>query len=523
MKSFRAALALLILSLLISVYAGICHAQSDQQTIAFKTGFNFISFTLKPDKTAQQLIAGDTSLADIYLYSAASGSFISAGEGVLSALNAGKGYIIKANADATVVVSGQAAARTGDISLKAGFNLVGFSRVPAAVKFSELLSRNSFILGMYKWSSSTGCFFQVVRNASGLPDQLDGVDPAVVQAQAYFIKLSSDATLNYDSGEITFISAGGDTVTPAQPVVPTPSEIAAGVQSNKYKEFFTGLPVNQGSLRGYDTEKKPQAGLLATRSFISDRLASILGAGSVTSQEFTTPNGYQCVNIAGTLQGKNADGWRYIISCHYDSEQTPGANDDGTGVASVLEAARVMSGYKFNDTIIFLFLDYEEERESIFAQGSLFYCQQNKAYAPKVKAAISVDMIGFHAPGDNSFSLSRADSNPGTASETLLKEIESAFLKYTTLAVGNRLPGENASDAFRFYGEGYASVLITERLNDSGWPINQYYHKDSDFYLDQSGATQKYNGNEYIDIDYAAQITKGVVGWAAEAAVPAAN
>jgi len=111
------------------------------------------------------------------------------------------------------------------------------------------------------------------------------------------------------------------------------------------------------------------------------------------------------------------------------------------------------------------------------------------------------------------------ERDPSVA-EIYLYSAASAFSKYSTLSVGNMLPGENASDAYRFYSEGYASVLVTERLKDDGWPLNPYYHKDSDFYLDQTGTPQKYNGSDYIDIDYATQIVKGVVGWAASAAVP---
>jgi hypothetical protein len=592
---FKKFLFILNLLLALSLFTSMAFAQS--QVLSLKSGYNFISFADNPLSPAIDFRNENSSIEDIYLFSAASGSFLSISEGNLLNLNAGKGYIIKSLAAVSITVAGTPVAEIGNINLKAGFNLTGFSKCPENIKFTDLAKRSDAIRGIYKWNSASGSFIQVLKNLEGVAELIDGFDPTVTIGQSYFINCQSDTVLNYDGTQFTFdggviqakvevpsfnpasgtftspqqvtitcatsgatikyttdgtapsssngtiISSGGSITLNATTTLkayaykngmtdsdiasvvytfttPQPSEIVAKVSAVYYKEFLTGLPVNQSDLRGYNDEKKPQAGLLITRSFIMERISQSLGAGNVSTQNFMTANGYAGVNIIGTLPGKNPDGGRYIVSAHYDSEQTPGADDNASGVAGVLEAARVLSEYKFNDTIIFLFLDYEEEREALFAQGSLYYCQQNKEDAAKVRAAISVDMIAFHLPGDNSLSLSRADTASGTSSEVLMKNIEAAFLKYSSLSIGNKLTGENASDAFRFYQEGYASVLVSERLKDDGWPINPYYHKVDDFYLDQGGVPQKYNGSEFIDIDYATQIVKGVVGWVSTAAIP---
>ncbi|HBC75810.1 MAG TPA: hypothetical protein DC017_13350, partial [Candidatus Wallbacteria bacterium] len=69
----------------------------------------------------------------------------------------------------TLNSSGAALTTVGNITLKAGFNLVGFSKAPAtAVKFSQLMNSYPLIRGIYKWSPAAGSFVQVVQN-DGVP------------------------------------------------------------------------------------------------------------------------------------------------------------------------------------------------------------------------------------------------------------------------------------------------------------------------------------------------------------------
>lgn len=180
-------------------------AQSASQTLDLKQGFNFVSFVLKPDLTAQQLIAQNAGLKEIYSYNTASGSFLSAGDQTLTALSAGKGYIINSESPMSLAIQGTAQALTGNITLKKGFNLVGFSKAPESIKFSSLLDRCPFMKGLYKWNAGSGSFVQVVRSSSSVVQQLDGVDPQAAAGQSYFINMYSDAVINYDGDKINFV------------------------------------------------------------------------------------------------------------------------------------------------------------------------------------------------------------------------------------------------------------------------------------------------------------------------------
>ena len=180
------------------------YAQGDSYAINLKQGFNFVSFTVKPDVSPGSLKVRNPAVLEIYSYSAGSGSFLSAGEGTLAALNIGRGYIIKSNADVAMTFSGGASTQIGDIVMRSGFNLAGFSKIPEIISFSNLMQKYPGLRGVYKWSPASGSFIQVIKNDDNTVALLDGIDPQFVAGQAYFIRVSSDCSLNYDADNISF-------------------------------------------------------------------------------------------------------------------------------------------------------------------------------------------------------------------------------------------------------------------------------------------------------------------------------
>src|SRR5207244_8474747 len=66
-------------------------------------------------------------------------------------------------------------------------------------------------------------------------------------------------------------------------------------------------------------------------------------------------------NVVATLRGAVNPELVYVVSSHYDSvEAGPGADDDGSGTAALLEAARVLAGHPLPATIVFASLTGEE-------------------------------------------------------------------------------------------------------------------------------------------------------------------
>jgi hypothetical protein len=105
-------------------------------------------------------------------------------------------------------------------------------------------------------------------------------------------------------------------------------------------------------------------------------------------------------NALGVLKGTDPNDTRvYIISGHLDSRVTdvmnrtaeaPGANDDGSGVAALLECARIMSKRSFPATIIFAALSGEEQG----LLGAQFMAEKAKREAWNIDAVLNNDIMG---------------------------------------------------------------------------------------------------------------------------------
>lgn len=289
--------------------------------------------------------------------------------------------------------------------------------------------------------------------------------------------------------------------------------VANEVDVNRLKDYMIKLRTGEGAERGYKN-KEAQPDLIAARAAIADELTKEVGADNLSTQPYVV-NGYSQLNIIGVHPGvgkRKAD--LYVIGAHYDSVQNPGADDNASGVAGMLEAARVLTDHEFGATLVFVAFDQEElHGDEQYAQGSKYFVHHFKK--KHIKAAIVLDTIAFR-PGGDVMSISRCDKeeDKDSAAAKLLHSMGLAVHRYGGLK-HTSLDGENSSDTVRFFKNGIPAVLVTEEYDRKGWPINPYYHEDSDFYLGKDGNPQQYKGRDYLDMEYASKIVKGVVGWAA--------
>ena len=105
------------------------------------------------------------------------------------------------------------------------------------------------------------------------------------------------------------------------------------------------------------------------------------------------------VNVIGTRRGADKPDEQVIISAHYDHiADCPGADDNATGVAAVLETARVLKGIKLERTLLLACWD-EEERGLI---GALAYAARARERGDKIIAMTSLEMIGYKSDAPNS-------------------------------------------------------------------------------------------------------------------------
>jgi acetylornithine deacetylase/succinyl-diaminopimelate desuccinylase-like protein len=112
-------------------------------------------------------------------------------------------------------------------------------------------------------------------------------------------------------------------------------------------------------------------------------------------------------NVVATLKGSQPEATDriYVVSGHYDSMcnsptdakcDAPGANDDASGTAAVLEMARVMAKYEFDATIVFMAVAGEEQS----LLGSTHFAEQAKQKNWNVDAMFTNDIVGSTLGGN---------------------------------------------------------------------------------------------------------------------------
>ncbi|MBK7247048.1 MAG: M20/M25/M40 family metallo-hydrolase [Flavobacteriales bacterium] len=129
----------------------------------------------------------------------------------------------------------------------------------------------------------------------------------------------------------------------------------------------------------------------------------------------------------------------------------PGADDDGSGVCAVMEAARVMAGHDFENTVVFALWD-EEEQGLI---GSAYYTSAAAGNDEEILAAVQMDAIGYDGNGDG---LMRIHTRP-VANSIAIKD--SVLMVNTIYGLGLPIvvnnPGATYSDHASFWSEGYGA------------------------------------------------------------------
>lgn len=160
-----------------------------------------------------------------------------------------------------------------------------------------------------------------------------------------------------------------------------------------------------------------------------------------------------------------------IISAHYDSVTDYCADDNASGTSAVLEAARILSQYEFEYTIIYALWDEEE----IGLVGSYFYAQSAAKNGDKIVGNLNMDMIGYDGNDDRLFEI-HLNLSPKT--KRLYDEMYNTFsennLYLNPFAVKT---GVTNSDHSSFWNAGYGAILITEGYTNNDFNPN-YHSKD---------------------------------------------
>jgi hypothetical protein len=203
-------------------------------------------------------------------------------------------------------------------------------------------------------------------------------------------------------------------------------------------------------------------------------------AGLQTRRDTYELDGRTCHNIEAEIRGARPE--IIVVGAHYDSVfGSPGANDNGSGVAALLALARRFAGKSTGQTLRFVaFANEEPPYFQTEQMGSLVYARRCKARGDQISAMISLETMGYFsdAPGSQTYpSLGIRPFYPSTGnfigfvgnirSRALLHRAILLFRQQAKLpseggALPSFLPGVGWSDQWAFWQCGYPAFMITD-------------------------------------------------------------
>ena len=220
------------------------------------------------------------------------------------------------------------------------------------------------------------------------------------------------------------------------------------------------------------SRKKGQPGNDKAADYIQQKLESY--GLTVYNQSF----GSIGRNVYGVQIGTDYPNQKYIICAHYDDYTpsgtiAPGADDNASGTAAVIEAARIFSQFVSEYTIVYALWD-EEEQGLI---GSDYYAQLAQAAGDSILGVINMDMTAWDSDNNNIADIHTRSVGTSIYLKDKMVEVNNLYTIGLTLDIKN--PGSTYSDHASFWFHGFGAILLIEDGSD----FNNYYHTINDLVI----------------------------------------
>jgi aminopeptidase YwaD len=281
--------------------------------------------------------------------------------------------------------------------------------------------------------------------------------------------------------------------------------------SLKDRVTSAGMP-DLGRLRA-DVERlsvprHPRASPDALRA-AEDHVAGELGAAGLrVERQLFTWDRREFHNVLGTLDGTDSSRPWVVVGAHFDSvARSPGADDNASGVAAMLEVARLLAAGRPSATVQCVGFNLEEIQNPLgglhfgggvhaigsFRIGSRAYARWLRARGQAVAGALVLEMLGFtgqrqvvpaavrlvkRIPRTGDFLAAVGDSASADLLGAFVRAAEGVVpvVPLTVPLRGWLVPDVRRSDNARFWDEGYAALMIT----DTAELRNPHYHRATD-------------------------------------------
>ncbi len=272
----------------------------------------------------------------------------------------------------------------------------------------------------------------------------------------------------------------------------------------------------EAHVRALEGERHPHASpeaLAAAASYIHDQLEAV---GLEPFRDVFLHAGKRYENVLAHRTGIHQDRPRVLLGAHYDTVRgTPGADDNASGVAALLECARVLATERPAATIELVAFNLEEQQGLTYRLGSRHHAARCRKLGVELSGALVFEMVGYRdtQPGTQRVpkliawkKIPRtgdflAVTGDGQSRELLREFVEAAKEVGDLPVVPLRSPlrgwlvwQTRLSDNASFWSEGYPSLMIT----DTAFLRNPHYHRRSDT-------------ADTLDYDFMAQITEATL------------
>ena len=206
-------------------------------------------------------------------------------------------------------------------------------------------------------------------------------------------------------------------------------------------------------------------------------------------------SGIRCANLVATRKGSARHSEILLLGAHYDSViGSPGANDNASGVAALLEIARMFHAVEPMLTVRFVaFVNEEPPFFWTHQQGSMVYAEAARRRGDDIRLMASLETIGCYSdqPGSQSYPpLFRLFyPNRGNfigivsdfGSRPAMQRLAEAFRAQSdfplqTVSTFRFIPGVSWSDHRSFWRHGYPAVMVT----DTAFYRYRHYHAPTD-------------------------------------------
>jgi len=235
-----------------------------------------------------------------------------------------------------------------------------------------------------------------------------------------------------------------------------------------------------------------KAGLDAAKDYIADQFRSY--GYQVVFQEYPL-SGINYANIETESRGTTLPDQIIVVGAHYDSViGATGANDNGSGVAAVLELAKIFGNKNYQRTVRFVaFVNEEPPYFMTRYMGSYVYAKKAAEEKEKIIAMFSLETIGYYNDKNGSqyypppFNFFYPDKGNFIAfvgnlgSRPLVTRTIQLFRTHASfpsegIAAPSFIPGVSWSDHWSFWKQGYPAIMVT----DTAPYRYPYYHTSRD-------------------------------------------